>query len=316
MPFPLVFLPLVAQLDGTFSSSNPSSLPIEIIEKKEKEAREKQQQQQQQVYSQPAGPVSRKGCMDLVQADPEGSVDIAKAALLQAMGRERVRAGLCLGAALTALGRFDEARDAFVGARDTADAGDHISRARLGDMAANAELAQGKGAPALLLLGTALTDAKAVQALQGTQDSGGNALVAEVQVDRARALVMVDQPEEAATALIAARDADPANAQAWLLSATLSRRQNQLIAASTQIQQAAKLAPQDPAVGLEAGVIAMLSKDTASARRSWQSVVDVAPDSPEAATARTYLEETAPDDAPVPAPASPAPTPSPTKPKS
>lgn len=293
MPFPLVFLPLVAQLDGTIGSANPSSLPIEIIEKKENEAR-KRAQEEGQGYAQPMAPINRKGCMDLVQDDPQGSADAARDALQQAMGRERVRAGLCLGAALTQLEQFDEAREAFVGARDAADPEDHVSRARLGDMAANAELAQGNGAKALLLLAPALTDAGA---------SGDKSLVAEVQIDRARGLVAVDQPEEAATALVAAREADPANAQAWLLSATLSRRQNQLVAASSQIQQAARLAPQDPAIGLEAGVIAMLSKDEASARRSWQSVVDVAPSSPEAATAKDYLAETAPE---APATSAPA----------
>ncbi|MED5547635.1 MAG: hypothetical protein VYD90_20580 [Pseudomonadota bacterium] len=286
MSISLLLMPLLAQAAGTIGSPYASSLPLEIIEKKNDEARK---QAQERAYAGPAAPVSRKGCMDLVQSDPQGSANLAQEALYEAMGRERVRAGLCLGAALTVLERFDEAREAFVTARDAAEAEDHVSRARLGDMAANAELAQGNGAKALLLLGPALADAKA---------SGDDRVLAEVQIDRARGLVAVDQAEQAADALAAARVADPENAQAWLLSATLARRQDQLIVASGQIETAAKLAPRDPAVGLEAGVIAMLSGDADAARRSWQSVLEVAPQSPEAQTAKTYLAQTAPDDGP------------------
>ncbi|MCJ2184638.1 tetratricopeptide repeat protein [Novosphingobium sp. 1949] len=293
----LLFLPLLAQVGPgmTIGEQPASQLPIEIIEKKEKEERERARQAQP--FTLPTAPASAKGCMAQVQADPEGSADVARQALQTAVARERVRAGLCLGAALTELQRFGEARDAFVAARDAADDGDHLSRARLGDMAANAELAQNQPAKALLLLAPALTEARASQS---------PALIAEVQIDRARALVGVNQMAEADKALADARTAQPDNAQSWLLSATLSRRQNNLIAAGSQIQQAAKLAPSDPAIGLEAGVIAMLSKDVAAARRSWQSVVQVAPGSPEAATAQTYLEETRPDDTAAPGPQQPA----------
>lgn len=285
----LLFLPMVAQLGGGIGSQSASQLPLEIIEKKDDEARTRQQQ----AYSQPAAPVSRNGCMDQVQSDPQGSADLARGALQNAIGREKVRAGLCLGAALTLLERFDEASDAFVTARDAAEADDHVSRARLGDMAANAELARGDGAKALLLLGGALTEARA------SEDKG---LIADVDIDRARALVAVQQPEEAGAALAEARTVQPDNAQAWLLSATLSRRQKQYIQASAQIEQAAKLAPTDPAIGLEAGVIAMLSNDENAARRSWQSVLAVAPQSPEAQTAQGYLDQIGPE-APPSAPA-------------
>jgi hypothetical protein len=51
------------------------------------------------------------------------------------------------------------------------------------------------------------------------------------------------------------------------------------------------LAPTDPAIGLEAGVIAALGGRDDAARQSWQSVVRLAPDTPEAETARTYLAQ-------------------------
>ena len=99
--------------------------------------------------------------------------------------------------------------------------------------------------------------------------------------------------EDAVAALADARAADPANARAWLLSATLSRRLERLGEAREQIAQAALLSPQDPAVGLEAGVIAALSGRDEEARRSFESVLLVAPQSTEATRARTYLEQLA-----------------------
>ena len=63
--------------------------------------------------------------------------------------------------------------------------------------------------------------------------------------------------------------------------------------AREQIAQAALLSPQDPAVGLEAGVIAALSGRDEEARRSFESVLLVAPQSTEATRARTYLEQLA-----------------------
>ena len=62
--------------------------------------------------------------------------------------------------------------------------------------------------------------------------------------------------------------------------------------AREQIAQAATLSPPGPAVGLEAGVIAALSGREEEARRSFQSVLDIAPQSEEGARA-SYLEQLA-----------------------
>jgi Flp pilus assembly protein TadD len=123
---------------------------------------------------------------------------------------------------------------------------------------------------------------------------------ATIALDRARALVSLGQNGEAATALADARTADPDNAQAWLLSATLSRREKKLIEAQTQIEKAAQLAPQDAEVGLEAGVIAVLGGRDEAARRSWNAVVAMSPESPAAATAREYLAQLGPEGTPKP----------------
>lgn len=281
----LLLLPLMAQVGPASSlpsSARPyaSQLPLEIIEKKDKEDRDRRAREAQNV----AMPAARSsaGCMSAVEANPEKSAELARSALADAIGRERVRAGLCLGVALSDLDRWDEARTAFTNARDAADPADHASRARLGAMAGNAALAAGQAGQALSLLAPAATDAKIV---------GDADLTASIALDRARGLVAVKQPDEAANALAEARAVQPGNAQAWLLSATLSRRQDKLAQAQTQIEKAASLAPQDPEIGLEAGVIAMLSHNDAAARRSWESVVAAAPSSDAAVTAKQYLSQ-------------------------
>ncbi|HKT86226.1 MAG TPA: hypothetical protein VJQ77_09090 [Novosphingobium sp.] len=279
---PLVLAPLMlAQVGPTTGYGAPASqLPLEIIEKKEDEAR-RRAAQTVEAPNVPRG----AGCMTAAENSPERTVEVARNALDRAVGRERVRAGLCLGVALSDLDRWPEAQQAFVDARDATDAGDHQSRARLGAMAGNAALAQGQGAQALMLLGPAASEAKT---------AGDKELIASIALDRARALVAVNRPDEAAAALAEARAAKPDDAQAWLLSATLSRRQNKLIEAQAQIEQAAKLAPRDPEVGLEAGVIAALAGDDGAARRSFESVVAMAPESDTAGKAKAYLDQLGP----------------------
>lgn len=289
MPMSLLplLLPLVAQVGPASalpSAASPyaSSLPIEIIEKKEDEARRARASRRAAQGAPLAYAPAGIGCMAAVETDPERSAQLARTALSEALGREKVRAGLCLGVALSTLDRWDEARSAFVDARDAADSADHSSRARLGAMAGNAALAAGQPGEALSLLAPAATEAK----IAGDQE-----LTASIALDRARALVAVKQLGEAAAALAEARAAQPGNAQAWLLSATLSRRENKLAEAQAEIEKAASLAPQDPEIGLEAGVIAMLSGNEPAARRSWESVLATGAGSDSAAIARQYLAQ-------------------------
>lgn len=77
----------------------------------------------------------------------------------------------------------------------------------------------------------------------------------------------------------------------WLLSATLSRRLNRLTEAQTQIEKAAELRPTDPAIALEAGLIAVFAGRIDAARKSWRSVIAIAPNSDSAGTARGYLAQ-------------------------
>lgn len=222
-------------------------------------------------------------CLEDIPGGAQAAADAAEEWLASAKGTERAEAGQCLGEALAALERWDEAGEAFLVARTAADPADRSRRARLAAMAGNTALARGDAQAALLSLDLARTDA-----------SKDLPLLADVAIDRARALVELNREAEAALALQEAREAAPTSPLAWLLSATLSRRTGKLGEAQAQIERAFDLRPIDPEIGLEAGVIAVLSGREAAARKSWESVIAAAPQSPQAQTARGYLAQLAP----------------------
>jgi tetratricopeptide (TPR) repeat protein len=259
-----------------------TSLPPEILDRKAIEAKRRTQE----TAGSASGPIMPAphgaGCIGEMEANPSGGAVAAQQALDRAVGDERVRAGLCLGVALGALERWSEAQTAFLRARDAAPPTDAASRARLGAMAGNAALAGGSAASALPSLDVAQAQARTAKDMD---------LLGTIAVDRARAFVALNQKQQAEAALAEARTAAPGDAQTWLLSATLSRRDNKLAEAQTQIERAAQIAPQDPEIGLEAGVIAVLGGRDAAARKSWQSVLATAPDSDAAKTAKGYLAQ-------------------------
>ena len=291
MPLLLPLLPLLAQV-GPFSTAPGAarSTPLEQPVVRPRRT----------APAQPAAPAATtapgQACLAQADDDPDAAAESAAALLAAARtGADRAEADLCLGLANSRLEQWDEAGQAFLAGRDAAGA-DRMLRARLGAMAGNAALAGGKAAPALAALDGARADA------QGLADP---ALTTAIALDRARALVALKRLDEAGAALAEARTAGPDNAEAWLLSATLSRRQGNLVQAQSQIQRAAELLPIDPAIGLEAGVIAMLAGHGEAARKSWGSVVAAAPDSAEAQTAKGYLAQLGPAPAAAPATASP-----------
>lgn len=276
-----LFLALAAQV-GPFTgagTSSPSPLPPEL---RDRQSRPRASAPVPAAVPAPPAPSRLQTCLAQVARDPAAAVDPAAAWFAETAPLSRGEPQLCLGSAYAALGRWEEAEAAFVNGRDSARPTDTGLRARLGAMAGNAALARGSAPRALTLLDPAKVDAAT---------AGDAALGAEVQLDRARALVLIGKDSDAAAALSDARTAAPGNAQAWLLSATLSRRMGKLAEAQAQIEQAASLAPLDPEVGLEAGVIAVLAGRVESARKSWQSVIAAAPDSEAAKTAKGYVEQ-------------------------
>jgi Flp pilus assembly protein TadD len=219
-------------------------------------------------------------CLDQARTDPASAVVNAGQWLAELGGGSQALPQQCLGQAYVSLLRWEAAEQAFLAGRNAAP--DDSMRARLGAMAGNAALAGGRWEAALAMLAVAQVDAAA---------AGATALAGSIAADRARALVGLGRIAEARQALDRARSEDPQNAEAWLLSATLARREGDLATAAGMISTAAALAPDDPQVALEAGVIAVMLGDDEAARGNWELVQDIAPNGPEAATATGYLAQ-------------------------
>ena len=235
-----------------------------------------------------AGPLEQ--CLALARTDPGAAEDLARTWLAKAKLSARAEPGRCLGVALSGQGQWGDAEAAFLSARDDTAANERANRARLGGMAGSAALADGAPDRALTALDAAHGDALG---------AGDPHLAAQLSIDRARALVLLKREGDAVAALTEARSGAAEDPQAWLLSATLSRRQNRLAEAQQQIEQAALLAPLDPEIGLEAGVIAALGGRDDAARRSFESVLKAAPDSEAAKRAQQYLDQLGPAAAPL-----------------
>jgi tetratricopeptide (TPR) repeat protein len=221
-------------------------------------------------------------CVALIEVNPEAARADASRWLGTAKLDQKADAAQCQGMALVELGRWEEAAETFINGRDLTTPNAQQSRAQLGAMAGNAQLVLGQTDAALVTLDRAHADAGS---------AGNEVLKGEIALDRARALVALGREVEARDALTLARLALPSNAQSWLLSATLARRMDALDDAQRFIEQAALLSPTDPEIGLEAGVIAVLSGRDDAARKSWTSVVETAPDTPFAQVAAEYLAQ-------------------------
>jgi len=273
MPLPLLLLPLLAQV-GPSGALPQAPLP---------------DRHSRSAPAVTAAPNRLKDCLDLAMLRPADTIEVAEAWLSEAKTMaDRAGAKQCKALALTRIESWGEAGALFLAARDDTPAHENGERSRLGAMGGNALIANGDMPGALTALDLARADANAAQDAK---------LGGVVQIDRARALVALGRNDDAAAALKEAREAVPANASAWLLSATLSRRMGKLVEAQAQIEKAAELLPIDPEVGLEAGVIAVLSGRDEAARKSWLSVLKAAPDSPAAKTAQGYLDQLGPETA-------------------
>ncbi|MEE4316081.1 tetratricopeptide repeat protein [Erythrobacter dokdonensis] len=227
-------------------------------------------------------------CLDQLAEDPARAHAMAQIRRSETSGADRVLANHCLGTAATELGLWEDARMAFIAAREETPTEESRTRARFATMAGNAALASGDAAGALGLLEMAESDARSAASAP---------LQALAAIDRARALVALGRSEEALAALGRATQLTPDNTEAWLLNATLLRRLDRLGLAQEAIERAASLAPGNPEIGLEAGVIAVLSGRDEAARESWQSVINLAPESPAAKTAQGYLTQLGPSEA-------------------
>lgn len=221
-------------------------------------------------------------CLEHSRNDPPTALSLAGEWLSETTGAASSLPYQCLGQTYVSLLRWDAAAEAFGTAREARLPSDGLGRARLAAMAGNAELAAGDAQAALASFDLALADMPA---------AADPALAASIEADRSIALVQLDRPDEAEAALERAQAGDPQSARAWLLTATLARRQDRLEAAASAIRTAVRLAPNEPGVVLEAGVIAALAGDGEAARHHFNRILSVMPESEEAETARGYLAQ-------------------------
>lgn len=213
-------------------------------------------------------------CLDLARKDAASAITDASLWAQQGGG---YLARACQGFALASDFKFDLAIPLLTEGAKGAEERKDPRAARFWAQAGNAAIADDKPADALMALDRALIVAAA------------NTEKADIEVDRARALVALDRSDDAMTALASARQLGPENGTAWLLSATLARRLSKLPDALTYIQTAAALLPRDPSVALEAGNIAIAAGDEAAARKQWEQTIAIAPTSRQAISAQAQL---------------------------
>ena len=244
----------------------------------------------------PSNPTSQwlAECLTILETDPARAHTKAQIRLTEEVEQDisanYVVANHCLGLAAAELELWQDAWTAFQAAKNGSPVDDKRARARFGTMAGNAALADGNTEHALWLLNYAVEDARAAQSAT---------LEALAAIDRARALVALERQEEGLASLESATQLEPQLSEGWLLKATLLRRLDRLVDAQAAIEKAVALAPLDSEIGLEAGVIAILSGREDAARQSWQSVIDTQPDSLATEKAKGYLEQIGPAQTPA-----------------
>lgn len=216
-------------------------------------------------------------CQKLIGTDARAAVEQATA---WADRDKSIPARQCLGLAFVAVERWSPAEAALAQAAAQADA-DHDGRApALWSQAANAALAGDQAE-------------KAREDLDHVLGRTGLAptLLGEAWIDRARADVALDALPQARIDMdkgLALVGQDPF---AWLLSATLARRQKDLPRAQKDIAVALKVAADDPSVQLEAGNIAAAAGQMDAARAAWTRAAQIGPDDPAGQAAKAALAQ-------------------------
>lgn len=224
----------------------------------------------------PGGDAARfTACTALIKADP-------REAIVQADGwakRSRdVPARHCLALAYAGAGRWSEATVAFQLAATEAEGLRDGRAASLWTQAGNAALAGEDPARGRVFLDRALALPSLPNAMRG-----------EAWLDRARADVALADLPTARVDLDKGLALVPADPFAWLLSASLARRQNDLPRAAKDIAEAARRAPDDASVALEQGNIAARDGQGDAARAAWTKASTLAPDEPDGKAAAAAL---------------------------
>ena len=224
----------------------------------------------------PGGDAARfQACVALIKSDPASAVTQAET---WTQASRAVPARHCLGLAYAATERWSIAAITFAQAAEEAQRQQDGRAAALWTQAGNAALAGEDPGQARDYLDRALALPTLPPAMKG-----------EAWVDRARADVALNDLPLGRIDMDKGLQLVAQDPFAWLLSATLARRQQDLPRAAKDIAEAEKLAPDDPSVELEAGNIAAASGATAQARQLWQRVVTLGPGTAEAKAAAAAL---------------------------
>ncbi|MFW2831675.1 tetratricopeptide repeat protein [Sphingomonas sp. ID0503] len=214
--------------------------------------------------SQPLPPPDRlRGCLMRAESDPAKAAEEATEWKAKGGGIDALR---CLGTAETNRGQFPAAAAAFESAADLAEKAQPANAPVFWTAAGNAALAAGEAGRARTLLTKALDHESLAGPFRG-----------ETLLDRGRADVQAGDPTGARADIDEALKLVPEDPMAWLLSATLARRQGEAERAEKDIAEAVRLAPDAAQVALEAGnVAAMIGADDA-ARVAWTRAVAADP---------------------------------------
>ncbi len=213
----------------------------------------------------PATAATYEHCLAEVKSAPETAIATATAWRLAGGG---VPARHCLGIAYVAAGKFAQAALAFEQAARAAEVAKTTASGELWGQAGNAALLGGDSDKALEYFNAALAASAGDDRRQG-----------EVLIDRARAFVELGKTTEAKDDLDTAIKLSPAASDGWLLRAVLARKGGRFDEAQHDVDAALKLMPDDPDALLEAGNIAGLLGDTATAKARWEAAVKADPKS-------------------------------------
>lgn len=230
----------------------------------------------------PVGPASSEQgryehCLDRASSDPTGAQ--AEAGQWKIAGGTFL-ASQCLGMAYAHEERWPAASAAFEAAATAAEKAHDPRSANYWAQAGNAWLAAGDASKARSALDAAIAGGTLTGLALG-----------EAHLDRARALVAANDGEGARDDLDRALGEAPADPLAWLLSATLARREGDMPRAQKDIAEALRLGGDDSAVQMEAGNIAAKAGDATNARAAWQQAVALRPDSESGKAAAVALQQ-------------------------
>lgn len=229
----------------------------------------------------PGGDKARfEACATLAKSDPARAVAEAEAWEKQA---GNLPARHCLGLAYVAAERWVPAATVFTRAATAAESANDPRAAMLWTQAGNAALAGDEAGLARTALDRALK-------LEGGLS---DVMRGEAWLDRARADVALGDLAGARADLDKGLLLAPDDPFAWLLSATLARRQEDMARAARDISTAAKLAPDDAGVALEAGNIAIAAGAEPAARLAWEKAKGLAPNDPAGKAAAAQLAQLA-----------------------